>query len=425
MTSEHNLFTGEKVLTLFDGAIGTQLQQYQATNEVSLPDLLNIHHPEIVKQVHRSYLQAGAHIITTNTFSSNPIRLSGSESDQNSQEIAAAGVQTASKATRDANVKIRDQSRQKIAGSIGPTGKMFPPAGTLSYDQVSQSYLKQAKAMKSAGADWIIVETMESSRELKAAVTAAQEAGFPVVASFSFSNNGLTTQGISPKAAAVIAESIGVDVLSANCGTGPEPYPSIVKEYNNYTTLPISIEPNAGQPQLVDGEPEYKMSPTDFLKSLRPALPYLSGVGSCCGSRPQFTKQLSKIVADYGQGQSSAPTDQLIASKTQVTSAQSEYYQLDLELPGKVTWKEHTKTSGVPLLNLDLYEGDPRQLERDLPRFLTINRISSPIGFRSSKLELLTSCLKAYPGIPPISYSGKTNQATEPVNRLGGVLIDD
>ena len=151
-------------LTVFDGAIGTEVQKRAPGSEENLTDLLNVTRPEVIKDIHRDYVAAGARFLTTNTFSANEIRLARSNQEGKADEINERGADLARRAIEESSGK----EEISVAGSIGPTGETLVPLGNWTFDRFHAAFHTQAKSLKKGGADWIIIETMESLREATA-----------------------------------------------------------------------------------------------------------------------------------------------------------------------------------------------------------------------------------------------------------------
>jgi len=182
----YSRFLAEQRVPIFDGAIGTLLQRYPEFKGVHFVEELNLSHPELVREVHRGYFEAGADFATTNTFSANRIRLSEVGLEDLVEEINIRAVELAREAT---------EGRSYIAGSIGPTGKLMAPLGPLTFAEAEEAFIEQAQALERGGANLIIIETMDQPREIKAAIAAVKNTKLPSVASMTFTSRGRTERG--------------------------------------------------------------------------------------------------------------------------------------------------------------------------------------------------------------------------------------
>ena len=276
------------MIQIFDGAMGTMLQN-AGMKTGDCPEYLNITNPKMVQDVHRAYFEAGSDIIETNTFGASRIKLAEYNLSDKVAEINTAAVQ---------NVKIATAGKAKVAGSMGPTGGFIKPLGELDFDEVYQNYYEQAKALASAGADYILIETCIEIQEMRAALLAAKDAcDLPVICQLSFSEDGRTVTGTDPQSAAIILSAMGADVIGANCSLGPEQLVPIVKELAENCSCPISIQPNAGMPHLVDGKTVFPMTPEDFGK-WAPELVKAGAtfIGGCCGTTPAHIKAIKEAL---------------------------------------------------------------------------------------------------------------------------------
>lgn len=272
-------------LLVQDGAMGTQLQAHGLAQGGQIPDLASITDPDVVTLVHKEYVDAGAQMVTTNTFGANEIKLAGAASVE---EVCAAAVSCA-----------RKSGARYVAGSIGPLGKLLQPFGDVSFDEAYRLFYQQACALSDAGADVIAIETMTDLREAKAAVLAAKAArALPVFASMTYGKNGRTMFGTTPAVAAATLSSLGANVVCVNCSLGPSELLPIVKELLKAARCPVAVRPNAGMPRLEQGKTVYDVTPEEFARAMAFILDAgASIVGGCCGTNPEFTRKLADLVA--------------------------------------------------------------------------------------------------------------------------------
>ena len=273
-------------MVFFDGGMGTMLQKYGLSNS-ECPDYLNISHPEIVQRIHKEYEAAGCQFITTNTFGSSPLKLEDYDLQDKVEVITEAAVKNAREAC---------SSRVKIAGDMGPTGRFLSPLGDLSFDEACENYYRLAKALANAGADCLIIETIIDIQEMKAALIAAKAASnLPVICQMTYAEDGRTITGTPPKAAAILLDSMGADIIGANCSLGPDKLFNVAKEMIAATNKPIIIQPNAGMPVLENGETLFPLSAEDFARETAKFADIgVSYLGGCCGTTPEHLHALIK-----------------------------------------------------------------------------------------------------------------------------------
>ena len=279
------VLAGEEKL-LFDGAMGTTLQaQGVPTGEIA--DLLCITEPERITGIHQAYVDAGAQVITTNTFNSNRATLENHGVTTPVAEIFAAAVACA-----------RAAGPNFVAADIGSTGQMLEPYGDLEPEDAYELFAEQAKAGEAAGADFILIETIADATEAEIAIRAAKEnTDLPVFASMTFEANGHTLMGDTVVSATERLQAAGADVVGMNCSHGPETLLPLVKDMTSVATVPVLAQPNAGMPDFVDGKVVYPMTAQDFAQAVAPMLEAgVTIVGSCCGSTPEFTAELAKLL---------------------------------------------------------------------------------------------------------------------------------
>jgi 5-methyltetrahydrofolate--homocysteine methyltransferase len=281
---------------LADGAWGTEFFK-RGLMQGSPPDEWNLTHPEIVREITRDYLDAGASVILTNTFGANRFRLE------------AHGL---SGRVREINIRAAELAREVVgqrvlvAGDIGPSGRIMA-MGEVTSGDLADAFTEQARALRDGGVDWIVVESMADADEMEIAVRAASDAaGVPVVASMTYNRTPRgyrTMMGNSPETCVRKAESAGASLVGANCGTGIEDYVPLAPVLRGLTSQPIWMKANAGVPQLVGGRVTYPLTPEQYA-SFVPALieAGVDVIGGCCGTDPRFIREVGKSIARAREG---------------------------------------------------------------------------------------------------------------------------
>ena len=279
-------------LFLLDGAMGTELIA-RGIEAGKCNDYLNIEQPDIISDIHRSYLEAGSDAVIANTFGANKYALGRHGFAQETIKINKAGAQIARRAAGEKNY---------VLGDIGPSGDFLEPLGSLKAQDLKDAYVRQANALLDGGVDGFIIETMTALEEITVAIEAVKSIGgdLPVFASMSFDKAGddfKTMMGVDVEAGIAKIVSLGVDAVGFNCGTLcldgyielAEKYVSAVRALS--ADVIIYAEPNAGRPELVHDQAVYKVSPEDFAAVVEKI--YAAGVnivGGCCGTSPAHIK---------------------------------------------------------------------------------------------------------------------------------------
>lgn len=276
----------ENRIQFLDGAMGTQLQAKGLPAGAS-PELFMMEHGEVIEEVHAAYIDSGSDIIYTNTFGANAKKLS--KSQYTVEDIITRAVQLAkSAAKRKAGVRV--------ALDIGPIGEMLEPNGYLPFEKAYELYRQQVVAGEQAGADLVIFETMSDLYEVKAAMLAAKEhTQLPVFVTMSFEADHRTFTGCTTASFALCAEGLGADAIGINCSLGPDQILPIAEELAAMTNLPLIIKANAGLPDPITNT--YSIDAAEYARMLLPytKLP-LAYVGGCCGTTPQFIRELRNVL---------------------------------------------------------------------------------------------------------------------------------
>lgn len=267
---------------LFDGAMGTMLQK-SGLKAGELPETLNLTAPDKILEIHKKYVEAGADIITANTFGANRHKIKDSEKVQ---ELVKAGVDIA-----------RKSGAKYTALDIGPTGALLKPIGTMDFNEAYNIFKEQITA--GSDADIILIETMSDLLEAKAAVLAAKEnSDLPIFVTMTFTDNGRTFLGTDPKTAAITLCSLGVDAIGVNCSLGPVELKSVVEELLKYSTKPVIVQANAGLPEIINGETKFPVNVKDYTDAVMELVDLgVTVLGGCCGTTPEYIAELKSALS--------------------------------------------------------------------------------------------------------------------------------
>lgn len=285
---------------LGDGAMGTMLLREGLTGGTS-PLLWNVDRPEVVGKIHRHYAEAGAKIVTTNSFSGAPTNLVHHKLGDRVAELNAASVKIAKKATG---------GKAWVFANVGPFGDFLEPLGATTVDAVRAAFREQLEALHAAGADGVMVETMVDPRELAAAVAEARSvASWPIIATYAFQMAGAggfrTMMGSTVADALNAAYDAGADASGANCGTGLslDDYGRLAGELGKAARgRPVMIQPNAGAPHVEGDRLIYRATP-EQMADLVPKLldSGISLIGGCCGTTPDHIRAMGNALAQHGK----------------------------------------------------------------------------------------------------------------------------
>jgi methionine synthase I (cobalamin-dependent) len=279
---------------LLDGAMGTMLMD-AGLESGDPPEEWNQIHPERVRNIHKAYVEAGSQIILTNSFGGTSFRLEMHQLQDRVIELNRAAARNA-RAEADAVDRV-----VLVAGSIGPTGQLFEPMGTLSHDQAVQAFKDQAAGLAEGGVDLFWIETMSDLQEVKAAVEGIRQVSqLPISATMSFDTHGHTMMGVKPEQAALALQELDLAALGANCGTGSDELIEAIREMRKVAPEAILVaKANAGIPQVIGSEVVYNGSPDvmgDYARQV-----YKEGarlIGGCCGNTPAHVKAMAEALQD-------------------------------------------------------------------------------------------------------------------------------
>ena len=276
-----------KEILYFDGGMGTLLQE-KGLAPGELPETWNLEHPEVIREIHRRYIEAGSDIVLTNTFGANALKFHDERCSL--KEIVESAIDHVKAAIREAG----DDRRIYTALDVGPTGKLLKPMGDLDFETAYEAFREVMVIAEKAGADLIHIETMSDTYELKAAVLAAKEnTSLPVFATAIFDERRKLLTGADVPSVVALLEGLRVDALGINCGMGPEQMLPVLEEMLRYSSLPVIVKPNAGLPQQRDGRTCYDVVPEEFahlMKQIAEMGAYV--IGGCCGTTPEHIRAM-------------------------------------------------------------------------------------------------------------------------------------
>ena len=391
----------ENEFVFLDGGMGTMLQA-RGLKAGETPELLNLTHPEQIKEIHRLYIDAGSMIVYANTFGANRYKLA--ETGKTAEEVISAGVRNALEAA---------DGKALVALDIGPIGQLLEPTGTLKFEEAYDYFKEEILAGKDA--DLIVIETMTDLYETKAALLAAKEnSDLPVICTMTFEENLRTFTGCSVSSMALTLEGLGADAIGVNCSLGPREFAPIIEELSKWTTLPIVAKANAGLPDPVTNT--YSITPDEFGEAYAKLVPYgIKLAGGCCGTTPDFIRALKKHLSDkkYQQNIPEIPAAVCSAGRTVVIDGPRIIGER-INPTGKKLFKEALKRNDIDYILgqaieqihagaeiLDVNVGLPEIDEKDM-MVRTVKALQGitdlPLQIDSTIPEVLEAALRVYNG---------------------------
>ncbi|MBR2949774.1 MAG: homocysteine S-methyltransferase family protein [Lachnospiraceae bacterium] len=425
-----------------DGATGSNLQKRGMPSGVC-PELWITENKEVLIGLQKEYVEAGSNVVYAPTFSANRIKLDGYGLADRTEELNKTLVAISREAAGD---------KAYVAGDLTMTGELLEPIGTLSFEELIDIYKEQIGCLEQAGVDLLIVETMMSLQECRAALIAAKETApdLPIMVTMTFEESGKTLYGTDAVTAAVVLESLGADAIGVNCSTGPEKMAEVVKKIVAVTKIPVIAKPNAGLPSLDEnGQTVYEMGAEEFgekMQLLADAGALI--LGGCCGTTPDHIRALTKTVKmpDVKPSRKAAGMHYLTSERKTVSFGlndplvvigerinptgkedlqeefmEGEFYTLE-------DMASEQEEMGAQLLDINcgmpgIDEKETMLLAMDAAAGVT----KLPLVLDSSDADVLEAALRRYPGRALVNSvtleEGKTDRLLMAVKKYGAMFI--
>ncbi|MBQ8209971.1 MAG: homocysteine S-methyltransferase family protein [Clostridia bacterium] len=430
-------FLKENIVFL-DGGMGTILQS-KGLGAGEHPELWNITHPDIIKDIHKAYFDAGSNVVNTNTFGANLLNFSLSELD----DIIRNAIKNADDARRESN----SEKEKFIALDIGPSGKLLKPYGDFDFEVAVELFAQTVRLGVKYGADLITIETMNDSYETKAALLAAKEnSDLPVIVTNAYGEDGKLMTGASPEAMVAMLEGMGADAIGANCSLGPKQLISVVERLLDCASVPVILKPNAGLPKTVNGETVFDVTADEFSDDVKAlVLKGVRVVGGCCGTTPEYIKALTEKIKDIQPKAIEQKNDTVVSSYTHAVKFGASPLLIGERInpTGKKRFKQALIENDIPYIlneglsqqekgvhildvNVGLPDIDEKKMLVDCVCELQAI-INLPLQIDTSDCEAMEAALRRYNGKAMInSVNGKEEsmKAVFPlVKKYGGVVV--
>ena len=422
-----------------DGATGSNLVK-RGMPAGACPEKWVLENKEVLIGLQREYVEAGSNILYTPTFTANRIKLKefgleGQIREINHELVAASKEAAGGKAL--------------VAGDITMTGEQLAPMGKMDFEELVSIYKEQITYLVEGGVDLLVVETMMSLQETRAALIAAKEVcDLPIMASVTFESDGRTLYGTDAQTAAIVLESLGAAAIGANCSTGPDKLVSIIKDMADVTTVPIIAKPNAGLPALdANGNTFYDMKEEEFAQEMKAIVEAgASIVGGCCGTAPSYIKALKESVGNM-QIRHREPTGMRYLTSERKTLAfglndnfiivgerinptgkkklQAQLREGSLELVSE--FAEEQEACGASVLDINMGMSGIDEKAMMLQALETVGGLTSlPLSIDSSHVDVIEAALRRYPGralINSISYEKTKFEQLMPIAKKYGAMF--
>ena len=401
----------ESRIVILDGATGSNLQRAGMPTGVC-PEQWILEHPQVLIDLQRAYVEAGTDIVYAPTFTASRIKLEEYGLEDRLEQMNRDLVALSKEAVAD--------SGALVAGDLTMTGKQLAPIGDLPFETLIGVYKEQASVLADAGVDLFVVETMMSLQETRAALIAIREVcDLPIMASLTYESDGRTLYGTDAKTAMVVLQSLGADAVGLNCSTGPAEMVSAVEQMREIANIPVLAKPNAGLPELEDGETVYRMTPEEFATAGATLVEAgASIVGGCCGTTPAHIKALADAVKPLAVPEICTEKKRLLATERSVLeinldgnflvvgerinptgkkALQAELREGSLDLVCRMAAEQEENGAAILDVNMGMNGIDEKEMMLAAIEELT-TASSLPLCLDSSNVDVLEAALRLYPG---------------------------
>ncbi|MBE6549107.1 MAG: homocysteine methyltransferase [Ruminococcaceae bacterium] len=421
-----------------DGGMGTLLQE-RGLEAGELPELWNLSHPDIIRDIHESYFSAGSNVVCANTFGANPLKFSECELE--------AVISSALENARAAREISKGSHEKFIALDIGPCGKLLKPYGDLAFEDAVALFSKVVILGVKHGAELVFIETMNDSYETKAALLAAKETcDLPVFVSNAYGSDGKLMTGATPEAMCAMLEGLGADAIGANCSLGPSQLAPIIDRLLTVASVPVFVKANAGLPSVKDGKTVFDVSAEEFSKVTADMLSRGARMaGGCCGTTPEYISALvcaSKgiapisvtdkgltVISSYANAVTFGKAPVLIGERINPTG-KKRFKQALVEGDMDYILSEALREEecGVPVLDVNVGIPDIDEREVLVSAVREIQSVCAlPLQIDTSNATAMEAALRIYNGKAMInSVNGKEEsmRAVFPLaKKYGGVIV--
>ena len=424
---------------LLDGATGTNLQKAGMPVGVC-PEQWILENSEVLIDLQKRYVEAGTDILFAPTFTASRIKLKEYGLEDHLEEMNRKLVALSKEAAKGTNALV--------AGDLTMTGEQLYPLGDLMFEDLVDVYKEQAKIIADAGADLFVVETMMSLQECRAAVLAIREVcDLPVMVSLTYNEDGRTLYGTDPVTAVVVMQSLGADAVGMNCSTGPEAMLEPIAKMAEYAAIPLLAKPNAGMPELIDGQTVFNVEPEEFAEVGKKLVEEGAAIiGGCCGTTPEHIRALKEAVKGI-------PVKAPLQTKRRMLT--SERKSVEITLDGRfMVIGERINPTGKKKLQAELKEGSLNlvrtmalEQEENGASILDINMgmngidekemmlrtiyevtstVDCPLCIDSSHVDIIEAALRIYPGralINSISLEKEKFEKLLPIAKKYGAMF--
>lgn len=430
----------QKILVL-DGATGTNLQKAGMPTGVC-PEAWILDHPKVLVDLQTDYINAGSNIVYAPTFSGNRLKLEEYGLEKDLEAINTRLVALSKEAV------AKTGYRAYVAGNLTMTGRQLYPIGSLQLEELIAIYKEQIVVLEKAGVDLLVVETMMSLAEARAALIAAKEVSdLPVIVSMTYNEDGRTLYGTNPETAVVVLQSLGADAIGINCSTGPDKMIPLVEAMHRYANIPILAKPNAGMPELVDGETVYAMTPEEFADYGRGLVEAGAGlIGGCCGTTKEHIAALSQTVRLLEIPKVQQEKKRLLASERQMLEIdidggflvvgerinptgkkklQAELKEGSLDLVLQMAEEQEANGASVLDINMGMNGIDEDAMMQKVIYEVT-STVNLPLCIDSSHVDIIEHALRIYPGralINSISLEKEKFERLLPIAKKYGAMF--
>ena len=432
-------------IVILDGATGSMLQKAGMQSGVC-PETWILEHPEVLIKLQYEYCKAGSDIVYAPTFTSNRVKLKEYGLEEQLDAVNHSLVALSKEAVR----RYQEEENRPIyiAGDLTMTGEQLTPYGSMTFEELVDIYKEQIRSLVKANVDLLVIETMLSLQECRAAVIAAKETcELPIMVSLTFQEDGRTLFGTDPKTAVIVLQSLSVDAIGVNCSVGPKKMCEVLQRMKPYAKVPLIAKPNAGLPQLIDEQTVFSLEEEEFANECKHFFELgIQMIGGCCGTTPEHISKLAKMAQQYSIPVVNQPKFRALTTERRTVelslngpflvvgerinptgkkALQAELKEGKLDLVCEMANEQVEAGADILDINMGMNGIDEKEMMLNVMREV-LPLVDTPLSIDSSHISVIEAALREYPGralINSISLEQEKFEKLLPIAKKYGAMF--